>query len=322
MLNFSKLENIIRKSLVGTGIVLGSYACAGDWNYTEDYSLGYDKLSLSDIVSLGIPIGNPETEKDKYFRFVKQFQKKIIQGLTDRGYGLDSGLSAKFYSQLYALPTNKKIAEEYLNYCKKAKEFMYSKLGVLKEINPKWIILEKGMDFKENCKESIFIADGYSVLSRAEFYKEDNLVFSIRAKEPYAKGSSVIFEKGNFNDWHIVLSMNFNNLSAPFAEILHLTTAPISCKSYEDFDKATNAEETLNNALAYYLTLEVAEELKISLKTDNIKANFLKMAPLQYKYVAEAIEYMKGKDINNIFQSYISNPKACIKEITGLDNLE
>lgn len=274
------------------------------------------ELFLSDDITADyarenfVPIGPVHIlPSDSYFfsEAAELFKKEMWE----KGYR--GNFDIEINERWYGVPEKPEVAHNLAEYCRKAENFLHSRLNGLDKIKFDWIVLRKGENYEKNFNMKGFIGNVNYLVRDIKAHGEGLVV-----EGNHVKGTEGGRGRGNFDkikkeitSYFMFIGAGTAAIQSPFSEIIPAT---VSRKTWENFEKlgyddAWYIEEALAEGISYILSLEISKELNIPNGEKLMQELYdFHITRRQYKFLPQAIKWMQKNGIQKAYDLYMDSP--------------
>lgn len=306
-------ENSIEREVTPSPVVTTLEDSIG-WSFLERLPT-VGSLEAAFVMENYVPLG-PESElnpdSEQFSRLLEDALPVLQPSISDWS---QSDISFVITQQVYGVPENAYIAQEMVDYAKKAEEFLKQKIRGLDNFDVHWAAISSGDNYSDEFNGRGFIGKHYYFLTRIKAIPRGSNTGFATAKVRASAGG---LNGGNYNDkkqmhdWYFIfMGAGESAIASPFSEMIPLTTIRKSIEYSREVGGvlAMQAEEAISEGLAINLALLMAQERNIPNGATHVQnyLNGLAAFP-EYRFVPQAAEWIRQNGIQNGFDLYMDSP--------------
>lgn len=270
-------------------------------------------LGPEEIVNTGSPV----------LQDMKAWEPQIQQMMKERGLSPDIGYEVRPIEKMFGVPASQEVSAHYLDYCKKAKDFLYSNLNGLKELGIRWARLKDNDNFRDDFNHRAFIGDTRYMLYKVKVFALDDRdkdIFHLGRfrKEDGSTVSSRFTEGTNdLEHWFIFFGVGNTAVNAPISELIHTLLLERGHEhSFEaGYMRQHQAGENIAEGISYILSKRIAKELGIPNGVEIIEKTYKGLDNVVYKSLPAAIRWIEKNGVQNAYDLYIESPERFMQVV-------
>jgi len=238
-----------------------------------------------------------------------------------RKFGPYRAFTVHTQQHVHLAPAAPEFTDTTIAYCDSAVQFLYNHpdFQSLDRHVINWSPAQLGMDLSEANDDNAYISDGsilHQTLTAYVHNEPGKKITMTFRKETMSSAVYLEFQPGTdqLRHWSIFVAPGSRVLSAPFSEVLPLTTGK-KITAYATLvgnDEAIALDEGLNEGFRTFLQEEYVQECGvphgIQLVQESLAAT-LHANPHYYRHVLPAIAWMKKHGMKNALELYMDTPQ-------------
>ena len=300
------------------------------WAFLEEKEreFYYEGLDYHGIIDRYVPLGLKKKleEGSKELEDVRNaIESTLVLEIKKAGFDLGSEYKASATRQEYGIPAKLEVAQSLVDYCKKAVDYLHSRISGLDKREIHWTQVKEGDDFERDFNTRGFAVHSYYDMQRVEIVNKRNPDQALtRGRHKHKAGGafwSHFDESQSLDNWYLIISANKSAIASPFSEVIPITTTrrtfeeEIYRKGYEE---GVQADEAVSEGISHHLSQDIIRELNIP---DGLKSleeshrKFMEGNSQIYRYVPNAIRWIEKNSIQAAFDLYMESPKKFMEAI-------
>ncbi len=315
--------------LGGSGYAIKRLLSEDDqWGFLHDIDIREQIVpSSGEIPDILVPLGGKkqfDRDQPEVQETLRRVMSESESELVRRGW---QDVKLDLEQRDYGCCEKEKYALQYQNYLEKAIDFLYQKLPQLRKINLDFSILRPGDDYSENDKGKAFIGLIWHSIQKVKLTNKLTGESIIKRRVSNYEGSYIGFEynkKTNKSSGWVFFGTGKSALAAPFSEMLPLATLKEMDNHIKKsgLERALQGAETMSESLSYFLTKDMINLLNVPngehLHTMTLKKIISgKVNYGRYKYVSQAIDWLKKNSLQKGLDLYLENQEKFMETVTN-----
>lgn len=318
-------RSLLKISVAGLSLAVPAiYAVKGllrdKWAFLDAPQSADINLNWTEAERLYVPIGPERPFRSESGH--KEFGLEVVSEISKTD---PSGhYTAALTEQLYGVPEEPVHAQDLLEYCKIAVDFLHTRLRGLDKHSPQWTIIKHGDAFERQFSQMVFLGDSYFYIQRG--HAKNNTMpergFIVGRCMPAQSGAATEINYKNSDNslesWYTFISTGNYAVLSPISEFIHLTTSRRLGEYREQIsnDDRVQIDETVAESLSHLVCVELVKWVGIPNgmgRLRHIRENFPQTK--SYHFVGSAIRFAEQNGIQNSFDLYMENPLKYIERV-------